>query len=361
MFVFSDALLNWFDEHGRKDLPWQVDKTPYRVWVSEIMLQQTQVASVIGYYQRFMTEFPDVAALAEAEEDHVLANWAGLGYYARARNLHKAAKLVTYEFDGEFPDTREGLQALPGIGRSTAAAIMSIAYKQNEAILDGNVKRVLCRYYAINTWSGDRQTEKRLWSLAESLNPSSRCDDYTQAIMDLGATLCKRSKPDCERCPMKGNCEAYKKNLTSSLPVSKPKKTIPEKEVWLAHVVNKSNGAILLEKRPSSGIWGGLYSLPEISFEYAWDELDAPLIELLGADNFQKERLASFRHTFSHYHLVMHPILIYQDLDQPKCGESGGLTWLHLNEYEGLGFPAPIKKYLSRASFQPELELSSIN
>ncbi len=249
---FAERLLNWFDQHGRKDLPWQQDKTPYRVWVSEIMLQQTQVATVIDYYTRFMASFPDVKRLAEAEEDKVLEHWAGLGYYARARNLHRAAKQVSHELNQTFPEDIEGLVALPGIGRSTAGAIRSIAHRQYAPILDGNVKRVLCRYHAIETWPGERATEQRLWQLADEHTPQARVDDYTQAIMDLGATLCRRRKPDCSHCPMQEDCLAYKTEQQHTLPKSKPKKVIPQKKTWALFIESKHG--LLLEKRHHSGI-----------------------------------------------------------------------------------------------------------
>lgn len=233
-FSFANKLLAWFDLHGRKDLPWQSNRTPYRVWVSEIMLQQTQVASVINYYQRFMGTFPNIQSLASAHEDVVLEHWAGLGYYARARNLHKAAKLVVSEHKGVFPANFESIVNLPGIGRSTAGAILSIAFKQKATILDGNVKRVLCRVEAIRSWPGEKATENRLWQIAESLNPDERTADYTQAIMDLGATLCTRSKPSCDLCPLREQCRAHELNLQSELPKSKPKKKLPQKHTWIA-------------------------------------------------------------------------------------------------------------------------------
>ena len=243
--LFSTKLLTWFDEHGRKDLPWQQDKTAYRVWVSEIMLQQTQVSSVIEYYQRFMKSFPTIESLAEAKEDKVLEHWAGLGYYARARNLHKTAKVVVAELNAQFPDSLEEIVKLPGIGRSTAGAILSIAFKQSACILDGNVKRVLCRFHGIETWSGERKTENHLWKLAEQHTPKKRNDDYTQAIMDLGATCCTRSKPKCQLCPFTADCVAFDTSLQTQLPKSKLQarnEAIKTEHIKFNRLEPKSNG-----------------------------------------------------------------------------------------------------------------------
>lgn len=343
-FNFSDALLTWFDQHGRKDLPWQQNKTPYRVWVSEIMLQQTQVASVIRYYQRFMQRFPTLNDLADAHEDVVLEHWAGLGYYARARNLHKCAKIIATEFGGHFPDSVESLSALPGIGRSTAGAILSIALGQRAPILDGNVKRVLCRFYGIGTWSGERDTEKRLWQLAEALTPQTRVGDYTQAIMDLGATLCSRSKPDCSRCPMQNECVAFSTQRQHELPVSKPKQSIPLRHTLLLHIENEE-GKLLLEKRPATGIWGGLYSLPELAPELA-DSLAEHCRHQLGVEILNKEDKTAFLHVFSHFKLQAHPLFIRAESRANLIAENARLTWKSRSEITQLGLPAPISRYL---------------
>lgn len=344
-FNFSNALLTWFDQHGRKDLPWQQDKTPYRVWVSEIMLQQTQVASVIGYYQRFMQSFPTLVALAQAHEDAVLEHWAGLGYYARARNLHKCAKIIATELKGCFPDSVEALSALPGIGRSTAGAILSIAMQQHAPILDGNVKRVLCRFYGIDSWAGERGTEKHLWQLAEALTPEARVDDYTQAIMDLGATLCSRSKPDCTRCPMQANCVAFSTQRQHELPVAKPKKSIPLRETLLLHIENEE-GKILLEKRPTAGIWGGLYSLPELAPELA-DSVADHCRHQFGIDILHQEDKAAFLHVFSHFRLHLQPRFIRAEACSERIAENNRYVWKSRNEISQLGLPAPISKYLN--------------
>jgi A/G-specific adenine glycosylase len=303
-YVFSERLLAWFDDHGRKDLPWQKNKTPYRVWVSEIMLQQTQVATVIGYYERFMQKFPDVIALADAPQDEVLHLWTGLGYYARARNLHKAAQQVRDDFAGKFPTSMEEVISLPGIGRSTAAAILSIAENQAQVILDGNVKRVLGRYFAVEGWPGNKKVEDGMWALAQSLAPQTRFADYTQAIMDLGATMCTRSKPKCETCPVMHECLAYAQGRQSEFPHKKPKKQIPTKQTIM--LVPFYQGSVLLKKRPPSGIWGGLFGMQE-STE---NEQESTILSLTGDAEYELHHLNEFTHTFSHFHLAITPILI---------------------------------------------------
>jgi A/G-specific adenine glycosylase len=346
--LFSEQLLNWFDRHGRKDLPWQHDKTPYRVWVSEIMLQQTQVNSVIEYYQRFMQSFPTIDSLAEAEEDTVLEHWAGLGYYARARNLHKTAKIVVNELNNNFPDNLEEIVKLPGIGRSTAGAVLSIAFKQSACILDGNVKRVLCRFHGIDTWPGEKQTENHLWTLAEQHTPAKRNDDYTQAIMDLGATCCTRSKPNCERCPFAETCVAFEKSLQKQIPKSKPKKAIPQRETWIALIEHK--GKILLEKRPPTGIWGSLYSLPEFNAELTHPEAQTAIEDKFNIKLNLDEMHESIQHTFSHFKLEMKPLkLSLQTPDissQIQIQEVSRFHWHEKSQLHTIGLPAPIAKYL---------------
>ncbi|NVK28627.1 MAG: A/G-specific adenine glycosylase [Flavobacteriia bacterium] len=339
---FAPRVLAWFDEHGRKNLPWQENKTPYRVWISEIMLQQTQVTTVIPYYHKFMTSFPTVEALAAAEQDEVLAHWSGLGYYARARNMHKAAKMLVDELDGEFPQTVEGVCELPGIGRSTAAAILSISRGVQAAILDGNVKRVLARFHAVPTWPGERKTENAMWDLAEHYMPSERCGDYTQAMMDLGATLCTRSKPQCLLCPLQSDCLARLSEDPTQFPIRKPKKVIkPEKSIQLLVLVNQQ-GQWLLEKRPPTGIWGGLWSLPELVF----DESVVLHIEQRFATHVSDVTpLSSFRHTFSHYHLDISPSKI-QIGDTKLVLESDKYQWFYPQDAMAQGLPAPVRSIL---------------
>lgn len=278
---FARNLLHWYDKHGRHDLPWHHNRNAYRVWVSEIMLQQTQVTTVIPYFEAFMARFPDVRALASAPEDDVLSHWSGLGYYARARNLHKAAKQVVMEFGGEFPADQETLESLTGIGRSTAAAILAQAFGKRATILDGNVKRVLARYHAVPGWPGQSAVLNKLWEHAENHTPEERVKDYTQAIMDLGAMVCTRNKPECKTCPVNDGCQAYNRDEVQRYPGPKPRKEKPEKTTWML-ILEDTKGRILLERRPPTGIWGGLWSLPELDPAYGTDELQDACIRELG-------------------------------------------------------------------------------
>ncbi len=347
MHTFTRQVLRWFDQHGRHDLPWQQDKTPYRVWVSEIMLQQTQVSTVIPYFQRFMTQFPTVQALAKADNDHVLHLWTGLGYYARARNLHKAAQLVMSEHAGEFPDTVEALESLPGIGRSTAGAILALSRNQRAAILDGNVKRVLTRYKAITGWPEQTAVKKQLWEVAEHYTPTERVADYTQAMMDLGATVCTRSKPACDKCPLSKQCLASQQELTQDIPGKKPKKVLPVKAVTLFVLAN-AEGDILLEKRPPSGIWGSLYSLPESASANTLPELPA-----LTIDRASQQALPAWRHTFSHYHLDISPVSLRVHEQATGVADSGRWLWYPLDHSVKVGLAAPVKKLLTRLGQAP--------
>ena len=303
MPVFADRLLGWYQQYGRHDLPWQLDTSLYRTWVSEVMLQQTQVATMLPYFEKFMQRFPSITALAEASQDEVLLHWAGLGYYSRARNLHKAAREIAEQHNGEFPQSYDDVLALPGIGPSTAGAILAQALGQQHAILDGNVKRVLARYQAIEGWPGQFQVEKQLWTWAEKYTPTLNVADYTQAIMDLGATVCTRSSAKCDSCPLMADCQAYQANRVSDLPTRKPKKKLPIRERRLL-IIRNDQGHYLMEKRPPAGIWGGLWSLPELA-------LDEPVGEAV-AQNWQLKvhdysDLPVFRHTFSHFHLDITP------------------------------------------------------
>jgi len=346
--TFSENLLRWFDQHGRKDLPWQHNKSPYRVWVSEIMLQQTQVSSVIAYYQQFMARFPTLEVLAEAKDDDVLEHWAGLGYYARARNLLKSAKIIQSQFNGSFPNTLEEIITLPGIGRSTAGAILSIAFQQHAPILDGNVKRVLCRYQAIKTWHGDKQIEKQLWELATKLTPSTRAGDYTQAIMDLGATLCTRSKPSCLSCPMSAGCQSFALELQNEIPKSRPKKTLPLKQTWLAHI-QSDDDEVLLEKRPPSGIWGGLYSLPELDSNMALKHIAEHCANTFSFDCISAEEKAAFTHTFSHFKLNLKPVRLTAKRIANQVNDNTSYRWVKTSALKQFGMPSPISKYLANA------------
>ena len=335
--AFQNAVLRWYHQFGRHDLPWQKQKTPYRVWVSEIMLQQTQVVTVIDYFKRFMKSFPNVKALAAAHEDNVLHHWSGLGYYARARNLHKTAKMVCEQHHGRFPKDLEALQTLPGIGRSTAGAILSLASEIPASILDGNVKRVLTRVFGIKTWSGDTQTLKQLWELAESLTPNKDCHHYNQAMMDLGATVCTRSNPTCSLCPLKSKCYARINDLTKAIPASKPKKEKPTKEIFFLMLEN-SAGELLLEKRPNQGIWGGLWCFPEFTIQ---DEAIQFCKTDLKIKTLEAKLRQPFRHTFSHYHLEITPLHI-----KTHSKKSFKKFQWYGQELMNLGLAAPTTKLL---------------
>jgi A/G-specific adenine glycosylase len=336
-------LLDWFDRHGRKDLPWQQNPTPYRVWVSEIMLQQTQVATVIPYFLRFTERFPELSVLAGASQDQVLHYWTGLGYYARGRNLLKAAQQVMQLHDGELPTDIEALMALPGIGRSTAGAILSLACQQRQPILDGNVKRVLARVYCVDGWSGQTEVGKRLWELAGINTPHERVADYTQAIMDLGATLCSRSKARCTDCPLQHGCLAHKRQTVSEYPQSKPRKTLPVRQTIMLMLKNHQ-AEVLLQKRPQTGIWGGLWSLPEFSTE---DEIRDWCERMLGRPDYAISYHATHRHTFSHYHLDYTTAMIsFSGSEIPRVMETEDLLWYKSASENSIGLPAPVRQLL---------------
>ena len=348
----ASKLLVWYDQNGRHDLPWHRDRNPYRVWVSEIMLQQTQVATVIPYFEAFMQRFPDVEALANAPVDDVLSHWSGLGYYARARNLHKAAQQVVEEHGGKFPDDQAQLENLTGIGRSTAAAIVAQAFEKRATILDGNVKRVLARYHAVPGWPGKTDVLNRLWECAEAHTPDQRIRDYTQAIMDLGAMVCTRSRPACERCPLSSGCESRARDEQKLYPGSKPKKAKPEKTIWMV-ILEDGHGRILLERRPPSGIWGGLWSLPELDPAYGPEELADACERSLGLTCSQAEVTGGFRHTFSHYHLHIQPARLNVS-NTATVADDSSYQWIHRDDALGLGLPAPIRTLLTNAE-QPSL------
>lgn len=337
-------LLHWYDQHGRKALPWQIDKTPYRVWVSEIMLQQTQVATVIPYYERFMQHYPDLISLANAPLDEVLHLWAGLGYYSRARNLHRATQHIMRDFSGQFPNTLEALLTLPGIGRSTAGAILSIAYQQCAPILDGNVKRVLSRLHGIITPLTDKTTENQLWALATQYTPTQRVADYTQAMMDLGATVCTRSRPQCAQCPLQHHCVAYRDKTVALIPAKKSPSAIPVRTA--SFLIIRQRGQILLLKRPATGIWGGLYSLPEIIGKPIKADISAFCHQQFKYTLSDYELLPSFRHTFSHYHLDIHPVLITIKPRQVKIMDDDQQIWYNLSQPAAIGLPKPIATIL---------------
>ena len=340
---YSQRLLAWYDLSGRKDLPWQQNVTPYRVWLSEIMLQQTQVNTVIDYFQRFTARYPTVNALADASLNDVLALWAGLGYYARARNLYLAAQKIMQQHQGIIPQELNALIALPGIGRSTAAAILSLAYHQAQPILDGNVKRVLTRHRAIEGWPGHRATERQLWHLAESLLPKRRFAHYTQAQMDLGATVCTRNKPNCQQCPIQTDCSAFQSNTIAQFPQKKPKKKIPARQLhWL--ILMSKNGEILLNQRDKKGIWGGLWSFPE--FDHL-SELHAFYRPYTDSNSPQLTSFPTIKHIFTHYKLDIFPHLVhsYDYGSMPKLDNTW--QWFNPSDVLQLGIPAPVKAFIT--------------
>jgi A/G-specific adenine glycosylase len=340
---FAKMVLRWFEEYGRKDLPWQHNPTSYRVWISEIMLQQTQVATVIPYYERFMQSFPDLPALAEANIDEVLSHWAGLGYYARARNLHKTAQIIQSEHGGEFPQDFETVHALPGIGRSTAGAILSLSLGQHHPILDGNVKRVLARYFALEGWPGNQKTANHLWAYSEQLTPAKGVAQFNQAMMDLGAGICARSKPRCEQCPLQQDCTAHSLGREQDFPGKKPKKQTPVRETQML-LLSNGKGEVLLQRRPPTGIWGGLYSLPEApadSDAHTWCH------DTLGLKMRRSERWPVMRHTFSHFHLDITPIIATAENHNNRVMEGSDWVWYNGTSMTA-GIPAPVARLLTQ-------------
>lgn len=307
------------------------------------MLQQTQVKTVVPYYQRFLQQFPDVSSLAKAPQDDVLHLWTGLGYYARARNLHKAAKIIHFDHAGRFPETLEAMQALPGIGRSTAGAILSFASNQHHPILDGNVKRILARYYRVQGWTGHARTQKSLWTLAEQITPKHRCDDFNQAMMDLGSSLCSRTRPQCPKCPLNGQCQAHLNEETSTYPNPKAKKNKPEKSAYLL-MLTTSTGEVLLEKRPEQGIWGSLWAFPQCQ---TLDDIDTWLHKYQYKQDEKVLIHPEFRHTFSHYHLDITPVQIHINPPATIMDDSTFL-WYSLKRPLKLGMPTPIKSLISQ-------------
>ncbi|WP_187628726.1 A/G-specific adenine glycosylase [Paraburkholderia sp. UCT31] len=343
---FSARLVAWQRQHGRHDLPWQNTRDPYRIWLSEIMLQQTQVSTVIPYYAKFLARFPDVAALAAAPSDDVMALWAGLGYYTRARNLQRCAQVVVEQHGGAFPASVDELAELPGIGRSTAAAIASFAFGARATILDGNVKRVLARVFGVEGFPGEKKVENAMWTLAESLLPSNASNaevsGYTQGLMDFGATLCVRGKPDCSRCPFAPDCVANVTGRQRELPTARPKKAVPTRRTWM--LLLRDGNAVMLERRPPSGIWGGLWSLPEAADEASLAER----ARAFGGDG-EVSALASFSHVFTHFKLDIEPRLAEFDRGVGALAalNDADTAWVALSDLDSFGVPAPVRKLLA--------------
>jgi A/G-specific adenine glycosylase len=340
---FAEKLVAWQQRHGRRDLPWQSDRDPYRIWLSEIMLQQTQVATVIPYYDRFLARFPDVTRLASAPLDDVMRLWSGLGYYSRARNLHAAAQAIVAQ-GGRFPRLRAALEQLPGVGRSTAAAIAALAFGAREAILDGNVKRVLARHFAVSGYPGEAPVQRRLWALAESLVPRRGSARYTQALMDLGATLCRRRRPECGRCPVAGTCAALRDDAVGRFPAPRPRKALPVKRTAMLLLVHR--GQVLLEKRPAAGIWGGLWCLPQLAPSA---DPGRHCVERFGARLSSVESLPQVTHGFTHFTLRILPVLCAVGKLEPRAGEAGW-AWLAPAEAARSAVPAPVRRLLLAAA-----------
>lgn len=340
MSDFANTVIHWQRQHGRHDLPWQNTRDPYAIWVSEIMLQQTQVSAVIGYYRKFMQRFPDVRSLAGADEDTVLQHWSGLGYYSRARNLHSAAQIIMDAHDGRFPAHFEDIVKLPGIGRSTAAAIASFAFDQPQPILDGNVKRVFARHFLIEGWPGLPKVEKQLWQLAETLMPQTGLVAYTQGLMDLGATLCTRSQPKCGDCPLLQSCGAFAANRVKTLPAPKPRKAIPEKSVTMLLLLDGDQ--ILLEKRPPSGIWGGLWSLPEMT--QGTDAINH-VRERFGIEAEMLQPMPLLKHAFTHFrlHITPQPMRV---TGHAAAAHQTASVWLNRADASGAALPTPVRTLL---------------
>jgi A/G-specific adenine glycosylase len=337
--TIAPQLLNWFDVHGRRGLPWQENATPYRVWVSEVMLQQTQVETVIPYFTRFIARFPDIASLAAASADEVLTLWSGLGYYARGRNLHRAAAVVVSRHGGALPETLEDLVALPGIGRSTAGAILALAHGQRQPILDGNVKRVLSRVFAVRDVPGSAAYSTRLWTLAEACTPATRVAEYTQAIMDLGATLCTRRRPACDRCPLAAGCAAHALDLVEELPARRARAPRRRKRTQMVFVVH--DGRLLLQRRPAQGIWGGLWSPPEFADARAarrwWQSR-------FGSAAGKGRRLPAVRHAFTHFDLDIEPWVV--PLRRARAAGADAV-WQELRATADIGLPAPVARLMA--------------
>jgi A/G-specific adenine glycosylase len=341
---FATRLLDWHALHGRHDLPWQHPRTPYRVWLSEIMLQQTQVSTVVGYFGRFVGALPSVRALAEAPADRVLALWAGLGYYTRARNLHRAAQLCVERHGGELPGDFAALSALPGIGRSTAGAILAQAHGQRHPILDGNVRRVWARHAGIDGDLATAAAQRQLWALSESRMPATRLADYTQALMDLGATVCTPRRARCDSCPVRGDCVARATGRVDALPKPRRARRLPLRSTRLL-LLHDGAGRVLLERRPPTGIWGGLWSLPE----HAGDDDVGPRIAALAGEAAPgMEALPDVEHAFTHFRLRMTPVLARVGHAAPRIGDNPDRRWFDRAERESLGLPSPIARLLER-------------
>ncbi len=343
MNSFSTNVQRWFASNGRKDLPWQRDPTPYRVWISEIMLQQTQVATVIPYYLRFMESFPTAHALADAHIDGILHHWSGLGYYARARNLHKAATIIRDQFAGEFPSSFDDVIGLPGIGRSTAGAILALSRDERHPILDGNVKRVLARYHAVAGWPGKSAVSQTLWQLADQHTPAENVAAYTQAMMDLGATICTRTRPRCSDCPLAATCAAHASGRETEFPGRRDRKAKPLKKTQM--ILIHAGKSVFLERRPPSGIWGGLWSFPEIDLQ---EDASSWCEEKLNASPVDTQQWATVRHSFTHYDLNIEPTAVRVAKLSRTVADSIDHIWYEFESSQQIGLAAPVAHLIER-------------
>ena len=348
---FSENIIRWQQRSGRHDLPWQNTQDPYRIWVSEIMLQQTQVSAVVDYYARFMARFPDISALASAPIDDVMQHWAGLGYYARARNLHKSAVMVVQQFGGVFPRAHADVWSLPGIGRSTAAAICAFAYSESRAILDGNVKRVFARHFGIEGDTRAKAIEDAMWQVADREVPKKQIEAYTQGLMDLGATICTRGTPSCLLCPLRATCVAFNDGRIAELPGKSPRKEIPHRRTKM--LVLFCGNEVLIERRPPTGIWGGLWSLPEIAVEADATETAKQKYRVTLSKGRRPRPLPEVAHGFTHYSLTIYPLAIAVAKRHAHLAEPG-VMWMNLDDAAGAALPAPVKKILIRLSLETQ-------
>ena len=348
---FAARIVAWQKQHGRHDLPWQNTRDPYRIWLSEIMLQQTQVSAVIPYYQRFLARLPDLASLAAATEDEVLRLWSGLGYYARARNLHRAARSIVHDLAGEFPRDLAAVSALSGIGPSTAAAICAFAYGARHAILDGNVKRVLARYFGVAGFPGDKRVEGQLWVHSNAVLPDRDIESYTQGLMDLGAGICLRKRPDCGRCPVAAGCVAHCQKRTAELPASRPARAVPERSTTM--LILQRDGEVMLEKRPAPGVWGGLWCFPEVDAKRIAEEC----IGRYGVEATAVDRLALIEHGFTHFKLFITPVVVA--VRSRARAEEPGRVWLTPEDALGAAIPVAVKRILQALVQRPTAETSA--
>ena len=349
---FAARIVSWQARHGRHDLPWQSNRDPYRIWLSEVMLQQTQVRTVIPYYLRFLEQFPDVAALASAPLERVMELWSGLGYYSRARNLHRCAQTIVAAHGGRFPASSSALAELPGVGRSTAAAIAAFAFGERAAILDGNVKRVLCRHFGVEGWPGERQVEAQLWAIAQRELPQTGIEPYTQGLMDLGAQTCVRTRPQCDQCPVAASCVARATGCQSSLPAGRPARATPVREICWAVIVQKQ--FVLLERRPPAGIWGGLLSLPEIPVTEI-EHVAAQVASRFGVTVASCHTLSPVRHAFTHFRLIAHPVLI-EVTHAARLAADAPHQWFERPTVGPLALAQPVRTLLLNLSEQSKAQ-----